>query len=360
MKKLLYKLLILQFPLIIFGIISLPAFKTLYQSGELMKVESVIKKNPRLYGPAYIQTDQEYKFKMLDHIPHAGVLVVGGSRCMQFRKEMFKGSFYNAGGLTLNFKDLNFTTQKIIRLKPKVIILACEQYFFNENFYLFNQISDYSASENINILNVVYHLDEDWFKGKISPFMPIPDSMIGINSIVKKNGFRRDGSRNYNEIPETYRPSAELFKDINRRIRNKNYRYEKVDAISGEALAELKKFLNACRDNHIQVIAYLPPWPSATIEALKADGSYNPYFSQLPESLKDVFNEYPSHQFYDFTYPVSLGATDEEFFDGHHASEKTYARMLKSIYEHDGLLKKYIDSDYTERVIQSPQRFGLI
>ncbi|MFL5729584.1 MAG: hypothetical protein ACJ75J_08885, partial [Cytophagaceae bacterium] len=180
------------------------------------------------------------------------------------------------------------------------------------------------------------------------------------NAAFKRNGFRRDGSRNYSEVPETYRPYQELFSDINKRIRNKNYRYEKVGAVSKEALADLKKFLDACAKSDIKVIAYLPPWPPSTINMLKDDGAYEPYFTVLPGNLKKIVEAHSSFRFYDFTYGSALGASDEEFYDGHHASEKTYARMLKSMLEKDSSFNSIIDRSHIEEIIKSPQRFGLL
>ena len=361
MKKLVFRIFILIFPLLI---VQLLVFYLLLKTGELTKVETVLERNFKIYGLAYSDVQQEFQYKKLKNLNETNkkidILVIGGSRTLQFRDLMFNQPFYNAGVIMFNFRDLEFLTEAILALKPKIIIIGCEQYFFNKNFSMFDTLSEYNSSSKFNYKAILTNFVADYFKQKFT-LNEIKDSnneFIGLSAIVKKSGFRPDGSHNYEETEKQYGLPGELFKDISGRIDSKVARYERVQEISTLAVERLRTFLHKCHKNNITVVGFLPSWPKAIIEKLKKDGNYNPYFLELPEILNKEFLSLDNNYFYNFTDIEKYGATDYEFYDGHHASEKIYARMLKYMYLNPKL-KEYLNIKNINSIINSKHRFGL-
>ena len=64
--------------------------------------------------------------------------------------------------------------------------------------------------------------------------------------------------------------------------------------------------------------------------------------------------------FYDFTNMAWLGASDEEAFDGFHASERTYGRITLQ-FESDPVIAPYINKDFIEAcMVNSNHPFQII
>ena len=86
----------------------------LWRTGETWSLERVItaqERNPHAFFSRDVIDHGTFRYKYLQVLRrHPQILVLGSSRVMQFRAEMFgaqAGDFYNAGGMIHSIEDLN-------------------------------------------------------------------------------------------------------------------------------------------------------------------------------------------------------------------------------------------------------------
>src|SRR5690606_34938708 len=107
---------------------------------------------------------------------------------------------------------------------------------------------------------------------------------------------------------------------------------EKVSESSMAALADLLDF---AAQHNITVIGFLPSYAPELWTRMIARGNHA-YITALTPRLRDLFAEY-DFPFFDFSDGASTHSTDEEFFDGWHASElsnlRLYLNMLEALPE---------------------------
>ena len=366
MKKLITNIVLLGLPATVFLIFGSVVLYYLDVNGDTISTEEIIKKNPTIYGTAYVDYNQPFKYNKVSKLKNTDVLVIGGSRSMQFNSLMFTKSFYNGGGLILNFADLEFCSDMIINTKPKIIIIGLEQYFFNPSFSLFNTLSNYEADKKNNKIGIIGNVIKDLIarRLKLSELLkeyPAEKKLaLGLRAILHGGGFGSDGKQIYPlNVSQLASPSI-LFKDIENRINAKNNRYEAIENVSSLAIKRLEIFLLKCDKANIRVIGYLPPWPIQIQEKLKNDGHYDKYFEALPQKIVPIFQKNSSSLFFNFTDISNIGGVDEEFYDGHHPSEKIYCRKLKYIYDHSNEeIQSAINLEYINSIINNNKRFGL-
>jgi len=118
MKTFISKIIIFFLPIILFFLVpSLFLFKA---TENFNYIDSKIKSGEK-YLIGYIYNENNYKYlkwKQLSEEPKHSVVALGTSRVIQFRKEMFNASFYNAG----------YTVEKISHYKPFLESIPEEKY----------------------------------------------------------------------------------------------------------------------------------------------------------------------------------------------------------------------------------------
>ncbi len=106
-----------------------------HASGEQVSVQAVVARMAAgediLYGTAYRYNAGYLKHQMASEVG-ADFLVLGSSRCMQFRREYFTAeSFYNAGGGSAYSNEYNLTNITITLAGPKCALIATGWVFGN-------------------------------------------------------------------------------------------------------------------------------------------------------------------------------------------------------------------------------------
>ena len=309
-----------------------------------------------LYGAAY--TDCSVYYKLASVLArHPQVIALGSSRIMQFRSGFFEHpeSFFNVGGAANKTKQFSYFLDKIpAGQEPKVVIVGLDQFIFSHGWddLVYNEPPEkYARCENPSNSffaqwKTVYR---DFFQHKFSlaDLAPTGDTAlkrIGLNALVKDNGFRNDGSYHYGKIIKERLGSKEpTFIDDFDKIKNQDKLYVVDSEVNAIAVASVEDFLKKSKTRGVHVVGFLPPYAPSVYVRLKADKESFSYVFKLEPKLQPLFEKYGFHLF-DFSDASLMGATDEEMIDGIHGSEKTYLRILIEMAKTDSILNSYVSS----------------
>jgi hypothetical protein len=342
-----------------------PFAYVLLRTGEVTSLNHIIDKQisnqkPYLVGFAYTEFKEYYKLHFtLKKDP--SVLVLGSSRVMEIREEFFRPcfTFYNAGGSIDHIVNLNeFLDRLPVKSNLRVIYLGLDPWFFNANYdnmsSATSQKKQYDHYSNFNMLfrgSTLFHILVDIRKGKIR-LAQINQSgnctRVGLSAVMNSTGYRNDGSYNYGYLINHFDNSQinhdYKFNNTLQRIRNGNMRFEYCSNVNIKAISELNIFLAACKKRSILVVAYLPPFANSIYKKLQEKGADYAYLASLDTELKSAFSkcDFP---FFNFMSIEGLGATDSEFIDGFHGSEKADLRILLEIARQNSLANQYVDSN---------------
>ena len=371
MKRFFYKLALFLIPIIL---VYLPPFIILKGSKEnFMNINSILNGNKNyLIGYAYNENNYAYlKWKTINIKPKYETIALGSSRVLQFRKEMFKSSFYNAGYTISKINDfINFIHSLPIEKYPRYLILGLDQWMFNLNWdesvkirlkdYWKNSFSYFPRS---SIYLSVY---KDLLKGKYGMnviYNNSPVMEIGLNSIINNTGFRNDGSMYYGKqiyklINKDKSANDYEFEDTYSRIKDGNKRFEYGNIISQQALVELDKMLKYCKLNDIKIVGFIPPFANSVYNKLMESEKYI-YLNRLSKYLIPLFNKY-NYEFYYYPSGESCNSTDKDFIDGFHGGEVVYSRILIDMLKNNSILNEVASKSHLESDIQNRNNRFLI
>lgn len=280
----------------------------------------------------------------------AEVLALGTSRVMQLRACMLPGAdFYNAGGTNSHLTTMvDFLEHFEPENLPDTILLGLDQYFFSSSW----MVSDSALPWTYHYANLgkipLTSILSQYGSGKFTlrSLYTAPEKYIGLPAATQRRGFLKDGSYYYGQ--QALDGVVDLtFADAIQRIQRGGARFEPCAEISPDSLARLTELLDWCETHGITVVAFVPPYPPSVYNAMIASGQY-PYLDGLFPALREVFEQYPDFELYDFT--LVEGATDEQFVDGLHGGDVVYARMVEQMAE-DGCLGQYTDRETLEALI---------
>jgi uncharacterized protein YneR len=306
-----------------------------------------------LYGKAYSNDQSLYKLRLVNS-KECEVIALGTSRVMQFRSGFFNKSFCNAGGGIYNIRDFeNFLKNIDEKNRPKLLIVGLDQYFFHERWTDSQQ--NFVEKNKISILSSkVFNIYIDFLKGKIDMEKLKSGSQhkIGINAIMKDNGFRSDGSYFYGEIIKKNDTVKDKTKDSMFFINNSQGRFIQDAMFSEKSKEELDLFLKYAHDNNIQVIGFLPPYAIDVWKEISYKKERYEYMFMIEEKIRTIFEKY-DYEIYDFSDLRKINASDCEIIDGFHASDKAHLRMIISIAEGNSIINRYADSGYLKRELEN-------
>jgi hypothetical protein len=365
-RKFLIRLILFATPLLI--LFGFPAM-VLFRSGELASLDEVIRiqrtlSRVAIFGSISGELAIPYKVKSTIQI-HPRVVALGTSRVMSFRSAFFSEgvTFFNAGGAIRSAANLTEFLRMIPRGgEPDLILFGCEQYFFNvKSDPCRDERYAHDARERMDYATLVREGTRRIYSGlfinhkysfsQVSEILFHPaDSpreesshhrdpiRIGINAALSNHGFLNDGSVYWGE-----HFLDREFADAFSRIRRQNHRFEPGEDISPEALSQIDSFLKECHDRGIIVIGFLPPYPNVIFRKMLECGNYR-YLEKIYPIAGPLFRTY-GFELHDFSDLSTLNAPDSEAYDGYHASEKAYVRLLLALIERCPNLRKYASPD---------------
>ena len=351
MKKFILSIIIFSVPILILG---LPPSLYLSNTREnFFDLDNILKKSStEKYLIGYVYNEKNYKYlkwKTISINSKFDIWSIGSSRAMQFRKEMFNKSFYNAGYTVGSINEFLPFMKSINPTKyPDVLIVTLDIWMFNYKHDKVNEIIDETKWSNSFSMEPDFQVLKSAWKDLIfnkykSEYIYKSNGYfrIGCNALYKNSGFRNDGSFYYGEqikklLINDSTCSDYKFKSTFSRINKGNERFEYGSIPNPKAFEELEKFLDFCQNNSIKVILVMPPFAKATYNKMLTSGNYD-YIQYIPKKC-DIFANKKGFEFYDFSSPTTINSNDSEFIDGFHGSEKVYLRLLIKMLESKSIL----------------------
>ena len=363
------KILYFSIPLLIFFLVPV---SYLYISGENYRNLDVIVRdyNNYLIGYAYNQDNYRYlKFREIQARDSVQVMALGSSRVLQFRKEMFTTSFYNAGYTLSRISEFESRLKTISKFnKPQVIIISLDQWMFNSKWD-----SGKSESTDLIIWNPVFqkyatiqtllNVWKDVFIGKYDYemiFSKIYDDTLyshyGLNAFANNTGVRKDGSYNYGVQVDKLLNNDSTAYDFNyletlQRIDKGTDRFQFSNSVNPTAISSLNSLLVYCRDNNINVVAVIPPFANTVMQQLKRSGMHD-YIDKIFNEINPIFVLH-GFELWDMTDLQDYGSKDDEVVDGFHGGELSYLKMLIHMSENGSILKNHTDTAFMRTSIEN-------
>jgi hypothetical protein len=154
---------------------------------------------------------------------------------------------------------------------------------------------------------------------------------------------RSDGSYRYQRV---YEHPAELQQWVDIAYNNLKERrdsFEYGTSITEESLQKVDRVLALAKERGITIVGIMPPYPPVLYAKLMSvPDEYRTSVLTLPKDLRAVFSKY-GFQVHDFTDAKALGASDGEFTDATHASDKLALRMLLDASKNDPTVRAVVD-----------------
>lgn len=322
-----------------------------FYSGELKPIKEVV--NLQSYGENEIifgreiadQSIRKYKYlSVLSKKPE--VLVLGSSRVMQIREEMFDANtkFYNAGGIAHNIADLvDFIKLLPDEAAPKVIILGVDFYWFGDKSDLV-----YGTSNDLKKFDDAYQWKARLYVDRFLLLKIIKDPSYIVKIFNRKDpidgkfaigfqalsgdGFRNDGSYQYGSyIQESEKGIAYIDREkALDRIKYGTSPFRKDSVFDEERLNLLSEFLRISKENGIEVIGLAPPFSAEVLDALKNSAYHKELLNDFKTMIPGTFDKF-DFKFFNYSDQSLLNINNLYMFDGMHSSENVMARILIDI-----------------------------
>ncbi len=324
-----------------------------------MVAQMQLSDQPVLYRSRYGNRDLDFK-TLSTNLRQPEILAVGSSRILQFRALFFNRqprAFYNAGAPAWTLDQIQ-TLLAGLNFTPRILIIAIDQSWFND------AVVEETFAPRVSDLQHLLMVDssflhelaegtigkEDFDVGRyLARVEPGHGGLaLGLRAIRDGHGFRNDGSEQYGDflVAHWLYPQNERQRHLDD-LRDGKEMYAYGDTVSAARLAQLEAVLRWCKERGITVIGYLPSYMPTLYQKLIADGNHS-YVQKLDPLLTPLFEQYGG-AYFDFSDSAALGATDEDFFDGWHASERInlrlYERLLAALPD---LLGAYSDAAFLQ------------
>lgn len=320
----------------------------LYNTWEVGGIDALVARQLRengIYGTAFKNDTLEYKLELYGQI-RPEVMVVGSSRVMQVRQEMFKRTMVNMGGAASTVAQMSYLMDLAFREhRPKLVIVGVDFWLLNANWpeppilpLQKNGSFNFSLS---NLLDLY-----DWIvQGRI----PVGDIIgrglslerskgaYGLAAIYTGAGFDAHGSRRPpNDTSCTGEP---LFEETLERVRSGTSRFQYGESVDKRRLAALSEFIRKLRSREVEVVVFLPPVAPQVFAAMVSSGRYG--FVDELTALGDLGGV----TVYNFLSQPGNFSSDCEYLDGFHGGDIVYARMLASMAKANPAIAKVVNTE---------------
>lgn len=351
MRKFISRTIVFSIPLLLF--LSPPLFILKITGENFTDIDHVITSRKKyLIGYKYEEKNYHHlKWKEVAIGDRKTILAMGSSRVLQFRREMFDSSFYNAGYTVRSISDFIPVLKSFPQNKyPKILLIGLDQFMFNKNWDNIKVDSlkhwDHELKNTLS-RNVIMNVWRELIAGKYGKNIFLSNdsiTKIGLKAAVKNFGFRNDGSLYYGNYIKRLvgKDSSEIdyiFKDVYKRIAKGDRRFEYGSEINPKALQSLDSLLNYCKKSKIFVVAIIPPFANQTNAAIERSGKYF-YMPKIYCSSISLFQKY-GFELHDMTHLRSFNSSDTEVIDGFHGGELAYLKILIKMIENNSILGNY-------------------
>ena len=331
---------------------SIPLEVVLWKSGDAWPIDVVAARQTPgsniLFGRAFMsQQYNVYKTEMTRRRKPA-LLVVGSSRVMQFRKEMFApvgDRFYNAGGLLQSLADVEqlaaqWRTGKMHR--PRAAILGVDPWWLsrgrpNEDSWLRVERMKDATLRLSGHFHAVARMTRRLVDG--GRLIPDPNAQrfgyepIGAQA-VGADGFRPDGSRLYGthlidaQAHPGYRDreSPPIIERVRRGLR----RFEPSDGLDPARVERLSAALAKMREVGVELSVVVIPVSTEVGEALRTSEQLQRWWREYLQVVPPIVEGVGGTVVVAPT-PSRYGLTDEAMFDGNHPGELLVSHLAEEL-----------------------------
>ena len=330
-------------------------------------VENQILHTEAIFEPSYVNLNKTYKKLLVDSI-NPDILVLGTSRSGQYRKDFFSNNivFANASNVIDSIAEMEkFVKELSTKSRVKLMIIGLDQDIFFIDTPKPDEVSVLERWRTLLVSNW-HKVYEDYYYEKFSIKNLYKQSKetsnIGMNALINGRGFRGDGSfRDGKKLNALNRESL-LSIDISNELSaikadRGSFLYGKE--IRRSDLDTLRRILKLCKERSIYVVGFMPPYPHAFYEAMShVDDIYKKQVFGLPNTVQNIFGEF-DFGFFDFSDIKMLGASDVEFSDIKHGTDKLYLRMIIYMAERDSKLGEYTDLSKLKKMLEDSENVFL-
>jgi hypothetical protein len=290
------------------------------------------------------QTFYSYKYEGIGKF-HPSVLVVGSSRTMKFRAEMFgdrRDSFFNAGGILNSLNDLaDLLTTLPGRLTPAVMILGIDLWWLNDGVSPARSLraaidagTGISFDQHVVALRWLVRHPASFGREALSRFPAQNRMAIGIAAREQGGGFRLDGSYE-TPLPVPRSPADWRFVDrefppIIERVRNANENFPPAAGVAADRFSTLERSLEELGQRGVLVIGYLPPFSTEVFERLRSDPRHSAFWADFRCRIPALFERY-NFPIVDASELSSLDMDDRAMSDGIHAEETFHVHVVEAM-----------------------------
>jgi hypothetical protein len=332
---------------------------SIYEMNSYNEIVTRQVRNRSVYSSALSGNGFKYKYELLVNI-NPNILVLGSSRVMQFKEEMFNGSFANAGGAVNHIAEgILFVDAIKSKIKPEIVLVGLDYWWFNEDlgrtsFPEHNVLGEEYSDEKI--FNLTSYLETgkvgyDVFKYTINnKYIHNPytkHDSLGLSAITYGDGFRADGSRLYTSIIFGVKISDDIgFHDTIDRIKKGERRFNYASTLSELTKTNFLNLIEKVDNLSGQIIFFLPPFSGDVNDIMNEKRVNYAYIYELKKWLKTL-----NIILLDYTDVRLIGAEDCEFIDGFHGGDIVSQRMLLDMANNIYFLKPYINVQLIENNI---------
>jgi hypothetical protein len=336
-------------------------------TGESMPLRMVaqmqLSDQPVLYRPRYGNRDLEFK-TLSANLRQPDILAAGSSRILQFRAQFFNlqpREFYNTGGPAWTLDQVQAMLDGLT-YTPRILILAIDPSWFND------AVVPEAFAPQVNDFQHLFMANRSFMQEIVDGTMGREDFdvsrylarvepghgglALGLRAIRDGHGFRNDGSEQYGDflVAHWLYPQNERQRHLDW-LRDGLEMYAYGDTVSASRWGQLYALVRWCAERNITLIGFLPPYMPTLYKQMVEDGKHT-YIRQLDGQLQALFDHY-DFPYFDFMNNTGLNATDEDFFDGWHASERINLSLYERIFwmlkaMKPGLLDAYTDPAYLQ------------
>ena len=123
-------------------------------------------------------------------------------------------------------------------------------------------------------------------------------------------------------------------------------------------MKELKLFLQWCKINKIEVVAFLPPFADKVLQRMKETGDYE-YLSKIYSSTLPIFKQ-QGFEYYNFPSVSTCNSNDAETIDCFHGREVTYLKILMKILKQKSIRNQVTNLKKIKRDVTNSQNRYLV
>lgn len=342
--------------LIFFLVVMAPVMGFLYNTWEIGSIEELVARQLEengLYGTAFHDDTRDYKLALYRrHRPD--VVVLGSSRVMQIRQEMFSRPMVNMGGAADTAAQIDYLVERAFAVhRPKLVLLGVDFWVFNADWpepplTLLQARTGLGISLR-NLQELMAWIWQDRIPAldllRVGFRLQRMSGRYGVVAAYTGGGFDAHGSRRPRD--EAYGRCSEpkRFTDTLARVRAGKARFEYGDHIDSTRLAAITALVHKLRVQGVEVVLFMPPLAPQVYTAMRENGHYG-----LLDELARL-EEIDGVRVYDYIDPARTMSSDCEYLDGFHGGDIVYARILAQVARREPALAAVVDTAALEATV---------